>query len=534
MEMEDELQEPHEPIDFIEIKGIVRRRRWQFLLPFFCGWLLVWGASWLIRPTYRSGTLILVEQPSVPEKYVVSNIDTDVQHQLDSITEQIMSRTRLLRIADLLGLYAKERKHMSNDDLVDKMRKDIEIELSHSDDRRVTAFNIYFSSHNPKTAQQATNELANLFITENIEERQKTSSNTTLFLEDQLSQARAKLAAQEAKMRSFKDQHLGELPTQTQSNLQILAGLQSQMGANEDALDRAKQQNTYLESLINQYRSMGVGAKPASESGQSGLADIDKQLDQLRAQLADLSSHYTDKYPDVRKTKEQIAVLENTRKRVVAEMATAANNPAAPDASAVASFDPKSAALLEMESQLKANRLEIANREAEIKDGQAKINQYQSRLNMAPVMEQQFAEITRDYDQSKTDYESLLAKKNQSEMSTDLEKTQQGERFRMLDPPNLPVRPSKPNRLLLSAVGLLAGMALGGGYAFAGEKLSGKIYSEREIKKLVPFDVIAEIPPIENLQEQAAGRRSAWIAAGAAVVMLGFILLGSAVTFLYG
>ena len=89
-----------EPIDFNEIKGIVRRRRWQFLVPFFCGWLLVWGASWLIRPTYRSGTLILVEQPSVPEKYVVSNIDSDIQHQLDSITEQILSRTRLLRIID--------------------------------------------------------------------------------------------------------------------------------------------------------------------------------------------------------------------------------------------------------------------------------------------------------------------------------------------------------------------------------------------------------------------------------------------------
>jgi polysaccharide biosynthesis transport protein len=530
--MEEELEPTSEPIDLVEIKGIIRRRRWQFLLPFFCGWLLVWGASWMIRPTYRSGTLILVEQPSVPEKYVVSNIDTDVQHQLDNITEQIMSRTRLLRIIAQLDLYANEKKHMSEDDLVDKMRKDIEIELSHSDDRRVTAFNIYFSSHNPKTAQQATNELANLFISESIEERQKSSSNTTQFLEEQLSQARAKLAAQEAKMRAFKDQHLGELPTQTQSNLQILSGLQTQLGANEDALNRAKQQNTYLESLLNQYRAMNVAPK-GGDGAQPGLADIDKQLEQLKAQLADLSAHYTDKYPDVRKTKEQIALLENTRKRVVADMNSGVNNPT-PEASATASFDPKSAPLLEMESQLKANRLEIANREAEIKDGQAKINQYQSRLNMAPVMEQQFAEITRDYDQSKTDYEALLAKKNESERSTDLEKTQQGERFRMLDPPNLPVRPYKPNRLLMSAMGLVVGLAFGGGFAFAQEKLSGKIYSEREIKKLVPFDVIAEIPAIESLQEQSSSRRSAWTAAAAAVLILGFILLGSAVTFLYG
>ncbi len=531
--MEEELQESHEPIDFTEIKGIVRRRRWQFLVPFFCGWALVWGASWLIPSTYRSGTLILIEQPSVPEKYVVSNIDSDIQQQLDSITQQILSRTRLLRIIDKLGLYPQDRKRKNPDDLVEKMRKDIEIELSHGDDKKLSAFNIYYASRDPKMAQLATAELANLFITENLEQRERRSESTTNFLEDQVDQARAKLAEQEARVRVFKDQHLGELPTQMQSNLQILAGLQNQVQANQDSLNRAKQQNTYLESLINQYRSMDRGSKSA-EGGQVGLAEVDKELDQLKAQLADLTSHYTDKHPDVRKTKEQIARTEQMRERIVADVNSRANNSSPEPAAATTSLDPKSAPLLELESQLKANRVEIASREAEIKDELSKINQYQGRLNMAPVMEQQFADITRDYDQSKTDYESLLAKKNQSEMSTDLEKTQQGEHFRMLDPPNLPVRPYKPNRLLLCGAGLAVGLVLGAGFAFGQEKLSGKIYSEREIKKLVPFDVIAEIPPIESLQEQSSNRRGAWFAGAAAVVIAGFILLGSAVTYLYG
>jgi len=246
-----------------------------------------------------------------------------------------------------------------------------------------------------------------------------------------------------------------------------------------------------------------------------------------------LTSHYTDKHPDVRKTKEQIARVEAARERAVADM----NNPAknsAPDPAPVASFEPKTGPMLELDSQLKANRQEIANREAEIKDEQSKINGYQARLNMAPVMEQQFADITRDYDQSKADYESLLKKKNESEMSTDLEKTQQGEHFRMLDPPNLPVRPYKPNRLMLCGAGLAVGLVLGGGFVFGQEKLSGKVYSEREIKKLIPFEVIAEIPPIETVQEQSSHRRGAWIAAAAAVIVIGFILLGSAVTYLYG
>src|SRR5208283_358639 len=198
---------------------------------------------------------------SVPEKYVVSNVDADIQQQLDSISQQILSRTRLLRIIDSLGLYAKDRKRVSDDDLVEKMRKDIEIELVRGDDRKLSAFNIYYLSRDPRTAQLATADLANLFITENLEQRQQRSENTTSFLEDQLEQARQKLAAQEAKMRVFKDQHLGELPTQTQSNLQILAGLQSQVQANQDSLNRAKQQNTYLESLIDQYRAMGSDSK---------------------------------------------------------------------------------------------------------------------------------------------------------------------------------------------------------------------------------------------------------------------------------
>jgi uncharacterized protein involved in exopolysaccharide biosynthesis len=333
-------------------------------------------------------------------------------------------------------------------------------------------------------------------------------------------------------VRVFKDQHLGELPTQTQSNLQILAGLQSQVQANEDSLNRAKQQNTYLESLISQYRTMDHGSKPG-EGGSAKLGEVDKELDQLKAQLADLTSHYTDKHPDVRKTKEQIARTEQMRARIVADMNSPASN-SNPQPAAPTQIDPESAPLLELESQLKANRLEITNREAEIKDEENKILQYQGRLNMAPLMEQQFADITRDYDQSKTDYESLLAKKNQSAMSTDLEKTQQGEHFRMLDPPNLPVRPYKPNRLVLCGAGLAVGLVLGGGFAFGQEKLSGKIYSEHDIKKMVPFDVIAEIPPIESLEEQTSRRRGVWIAGAAAMVIVGFILLGSAVTYLYG
>jgi len=149
-------------------------------------------------------------------------------------------------------------------------------------------------------------------------------------------------------------------------------------------------------------------------------------------------------------------------------------------------------------------------------------------------MEQQFADITRDYDQSKANYDSLLAKKNQSEMATDLEKTQQAEHFRMLDPPNLPVKPDKPNRMKLCLIGLVLGVFLGGASAGGAEFLGGKVYTEREIKKLLPFEIIAEIPSLETPAEQSSARRSVILAAAAATLALMIILAGTAITYLRG
>jgi len=530
----EEFQESSQPIELSEIKGMIHRQRWPFLGLFLLGWVLVWGASWIVPSVYRSGTLILVEQPAVPEKLIASNVDIDIQQQLDSITQQMLSRTRLMTIVDHLNLYAKDRKRLSEDALVAKMQNDIDIELVRSDDKKLSAFNIYYSNRDPRMAQEATNELANLFITENLEQRQERSETTTKFLADELEQARQKLAQQEIRVRDFKDKHLGELPSQSAANLQILAGLQNELQAQQDSLGRAKQQNTYLESLLQQFRAVGQGSgsAKAGDTAPGGLAAIDQELERLKAQLADLTSHYTDKHPDVRKTREQIAKTEKIRAKLVADM----NSPAtsAEGSPAGGASEPMSATALELESQLKANRIEIANHEASIRDLRAQVAEYQGRLNMAPVMEQQFADITRDYDQSKADYDSLLAKKNQSEMATNLEKTQQGEHFRMLDPPNLPSKPFKPNRLQFCGLGIIAGIGLGGTTAFGREKLSGKIHSERELKKLLPFEIVSEIPPIETPAEEAAHRRSNWIAAFAVVVILGVVLTGSAITYLYG
>ena len=342
--------------------------------------------------------------------------------------------------------------------------------------------------------------------------------------------ARQNLAAQEARVREFKDKHFGELPTQMQANLQIMSSLQTQLQAEQDALGRAEQQHTYLESLLGQYRAAeGFRADGSSFS----MASVDKDLDTLKAQLADLQSRYTDKHPDVRKLKGQIADLEKLKQQA-ATSGTVAGDPKGVAAPTSYADIKDRAPRMELESQLKGNQVEIATRQKNITHLQGQLAEYQARLNSSPVAEQEFADITRDYNQSRTSYDSLLAKKNQSEMATDLEKTQQGERFQMIDPPNLPLKPFSPNRLKFAGIGLFVGLLLGICFAGGAELTDHRVYSEKEVRKLVSAEIIADVPPLTLPQEDARRRYENWVTIAAACLVVCFVIAGFAITLYRG
>ncbi len=529
--VEDFEEKSSEGFSLQQLAGIIRRRRWHFLIPLFFGWLVVWGASWVLPSVYKSGTTIIVEQPTVSKDLVPSNVNDNLQDRLQSITQQILSRTRLVHIIDEFNLYTRERARLTPDELVDRMRKDIEIELVRAPGSdQLLSFNISFSSRDPQIAQQVTSELTNLFINENTELQTQQSKDTTKFFESQLDDAKKSLSEQEEKIRVFKDQHTSDLPSQLQSNLAILSGLQNQLQAEQDNLDRARQQTVYYQSLIGQYRALQKSSKTPS-GAPMGLPAIDQELDKLRAQLADLSAHYTPQHPDVRKLKEQIAQTEKMKAQLAASLAANAGNPQ-PDNSAAASNGDLS--LAQLQSQLQANQIEITNREHSVTALQAKIGEYQGRLNQEPVREQQLADLSRGYDQSKANYDDLLKKKNSSALATDLTERQQGEHFQMIDPPSLPVKPDFPNRMKLCGIGLGIGVALGIVFAGGTEFMDDRVHSEKEFKELVPVDVIAEIPEVATADEQIRQQRSnrlAWIMAS--VVFLS-ILAGSALSYLRG
>ena len=536
--MVDELEEkPGEGINLQQYVDVIRRRHMYFLIPFFLGWLAVWSASWVLPARYKSGTLILVEQPSMPKDYVTPNVNDDLQARLKSITQQILSRTRLLHIIDELNLYATSRSKLNPDELVESMRKDIDIELVHDESFRITSFNIYYSSHDPHLAQQVTGELTNLFISENLELRQQKSEDTTKFLEQQLEAARQALAEQEEKVRVYKDQHLGELPSQLGSNVQILSGLQSQLQSEEDGLNSDRQQNAYLQSMLEQSRALQSPNK-SGDGTPVGIPALDQELDKLRAQLADLSSHYTDRHPDVRKLKDQIAKTEKMRQQALADLkasATATSGSGKPPASTPDDVDSRGgAATVQLQGQLKANQIDMANKEHEIAALKAKIDDYQRRLNEEPAREQQFADLTRGYEQSKANYDELLKKKNSSQMATSMELLQQGEHFQMIDPPSLPLKPDFPNRLKFCGIGLGIGIALGGALAGGTEFLDDRLYNEKALKDLLPVNVISEIPAITSPEEERKQERKLWVSWVAAGVVFATVLVGSAISFFRG
>jgi succinoglycan biosynthesis transport protein ExoP len=496
--------------------AIVCRRRWWIFLPMFLCWAVVWTAGWLWPASYESDGVILVQQQQVPAQYVAPNVTLDLEDRVQSMTQQILSRTRLQATINRFHLYRPSHglsSLLETGDPVDQMRKDIKIELVESENKtgvhrgELTAFKIHYSAPSPELAQQVNSELTSLFIDENLKAQQQLSESTTAFLDAQLAEARTKLEEQEATVRAFKAKHMGDLPSQLESNVQILSGLQNQLETTERALDGAKQQKLYLESLQQQYQSA--------------------QGTDLRLELSDLRSKYTDDYPDIVALKGKIAKSDELKKQIEAEIVSnqktksATNNLAT---NPVGRGQPGSETpVMQIESQLKANQLEIQNYTKRQKGLESQIAAYQARLNLTPETEQQLADISRGYEESKSNYKSLLEKQNQSQLATSLEQRQQGEQFSIIDPPSLPDKPSSPNHILVSLAGLALGAIVGFGLSLLMELADVRVRQEKDLERHVQAHVLVGIPHLSAPGEdrlRAQGRRMEIAAAVGMVILM--------------
>jgi polysaccharide biosynthesis transport protein len=524
--------------------AMLRRQRWVILASAFICWVLVWGVGWLLPSSYVSDAVVLVQQQQVSPNLVQPSVSVSLEAQLESIRQQVLSRTRLQPIIDSHHLYPKHRGLLAlfdpSDPVEQMATKDIQIKLVETPSRSnnqetLTAFDISYSAPTPELAQAVNEELTELFVQEHAASQARFSQTTTSFLQTELADARADLDAQDAKVKAFKAQHAGELPDQLQGNLQVLAGLQVELQNNARALSGAQQQKLYLQSIVQQYQSAqsdlggsGTGVTPSS---------LDDQLKNLEMQLAQERSQYTDNYPDVIALKDQIAKTKELKKQTEAQIAKADKSDKNGDTLSAGALEVQNGSptqIMQIQSQLKANQLEIQSLQAEQRKIQGQMADYQARLNAAPMIEQQLDEISRGYLESSKNYDTLQGKLQDSELASSLQQNQQGEQFSIVSPPSFPTTPSAPNHLLISLGGLGAGVILGLMLAVLLEFTDVRVQKESDLEGIVSARVLVGIPKLSTAVEDRRRVILRWVERGAVLAMLVLVVAGNIYSFVKG
>ncbi|HLI62864.1 MAG TPA: Wzz/FepE/Etk N-terminal domain-containing protein [Terriglobales bacterium] len=518
--MMEELDDQKSGQGFDDYWAIVVRRKWWILGPLFFGWLIVFASAWFLPPTYTSESTVLVEPPKVPSNLVEPNVQVDLADRVQSMSTQVLSRTRLLNLIQRFNLYPGYAS--SPDDQVEKMRDDIKMELIHGESNisgkeELVAFKVSYKAPTPDVAQKVTIALTSFFVDENVRASQEQSEATTLFLDSQVRALGQTLADEEAKVRAFESEHDGTLPQQLDSNIHILQGIQQQMQAAQSARERALEQQTYLNSLQAQYQNVSdTGIAPQS---------VDEQLNSARTSLAAMETRYTDEHPDVVKLKETIASLEKLKKQMADEERDKMETGSSPAAVK------QNNAMLQLKTQMKLNREEIDKDTQQLQRLQQEAQVYQARLNATPAVEAQMADMMRDYGNMKKEYQDLMAKKETSALATSLERQQQGAQFRVIDPPSLPDKPSFPDRFKFSLAAVGTGFALALLCGFGSEFLDDRIRGEQALTDTVNLPILGEIPPLSTAKELRRARWAPRLALVAAILCL--ILLPSGVLYAF-
>jgi polysaccharide chain length determinant protein (PEP-CTERM system associated) len=477
------------PADYIAML----RRRWVLIVTLaLVGGPLAYGVSRVLPNKFKSQTLVLIEQPTISPTIVAPVDSSDINQRLSSMQQQILSRSRLEPIIRQFNLYPQDVNRKSMDELVLRLQKAIEVTpilpMAETRAQQLPGFYVAVTMDNAKNAQEVCTAITSMFIEQSIRQRQEHSETTTTFLAQELASAKASLDDQDAKLAAFKSRYMGELPEDEPTNLNLLTGLTSQLDASTQALARAQQDKTFNESLLSQQ----VSAWQSSQTGHDPET-LEQQLIAAQAHLAQLEISYTNDYPDVIKAKADIANLQK-------KIAESSDGPSKVTGS---SKGPKSSAepaqIQQLRAQVHNDDLMIVAKTKEQEQIRKQIAMYQERVQSSPAVEQQYKELTRGYQTALDSYNDLQKKRDNSEMAVNLERKQEGEQFSVLDPANLPDKPSFPNRPLFALGGLAGGLGLGLGIAFFLEMKDSSFKTERDVEFALHLPVLAMVPAIEPL-----------------------------------
>ena len=475
-----------------EIVQMIWRRKWVILLPFLTITAATWFWTRTLPNSYRSETMILVVPQRVPESYVKSAVTERIEDRLGAIREQILSRTRLENIINDLNLYPDLRHKYLMEDLIEQMRGDIGITVARDD-----SFRVSYVSTEPVTAMKVTERLAQLFIDQNLRDREVLAQGTNLFLSSQLEDARRRLVEHEKKLEEYRRRHAGELPSQLETNLTAINNIQLQTQQLVESINRDKDRSALIERMIADLTSP-PDANPEVSTSMIGSDNnlpsgtAQQQLATAQVWLRNMELRLRPEHPDIQRLKRLIRDLQKKAETEAMEA------PLSPGAPGVRPSSPVEAArqnkLKDLRAVLDAVTKQIADKEAEQRRLRDQMHMYQSRAEVAPTRESELAELTRDYDTLQKLYTGLLGKSEESKMAANLESRQIGEQFRVLDPARIPQRPFSPNRPRIDAMGAFVGFAIGLALAVLLEYRDTSLKSDDDVLAALTIPVLAMIP----------------------------------------
>src|SRR6267378_231052 len=474
---------------------ILRRRRVLAVLPFLFVLTAAVSLAVFLPSLWTARSLVLVNRQAIPERYVTPTVQADIEARLLTLSQEILTPERLTQIARQYGLYRNAR---STDDLVDRMRKDIRIELMDQREQRGREsrsflFTVSYTAANPVVAARVANTLSSLYIEENGRQREQAAASTSEFLGTQLRDLREKLQTQERQITAYKEKNLGELPEQKDVNLRTLERLQQQLQLAHENNRRAIERRQMLTNALGEIdTTVATTAAPSAAGPSVTPADTAAaRLNLLRQELAMTQTRFSDRYPDVVQLREQIRVLEA---KVEAEKQAAAALPKAV-----------------------AGAPKRIGRDLRVPPENAYV------ASLMTQHEQELAILTRDYDTSKELFKSLLTKRGEADMASELELRQKGENFRVIEPARLPERPAGPNRFRLLLVGLALAIGASGAAVVLAEQVDTSFRRVDEIRSSLPLPVLSAIPRITTEQDRARTlrqRRWATAAVGFGLVVV--------------
>lgn len=475
------------------------RRKWLAIAGFVVTLTAAVSVILSLPSVYRSTATVLVDRQQIPETFVRSTVTSALETRLHTISQEILSRSRLEDLINRFGLYADMRKRVPFEDVIGRMRSDIKLDLKSVEARgqreATVAFTISYQSGDPGTAAIIANTLASFYIEENLKTRERQATSTADFLKVQLADTKRRLDEQEARVSAFKRRHLGELPQQMETNLVTLDRLHAQLRLNSDNQMRAAERRQSLSSQLAEAESLL--AVPASAPAVLGVPAPGPQpesrqmrLKRLKDELARLRTQFSEKYPDVIRLAAEVAAVEREPEEAKPAEGPRGDKPVSTPSPVLAPYVLRlKEALADAETELKV----LKNEEARLREG---IAAYQARVENVPRREQEFRELSRDYDSTRELYQTLLKRSEEAQLAESMEQRQKGEQFRVVDPALPNVDPAAPNRLRLLVMALAASAGVAVALVVAAEQLDNSFHVIDDLRAFSTLPVVVSIPLI--------------------------------------